>query len=79
MQLPDRKFILHQKEFLLYVPKLKALPNPWSNQGFSKTISSFIDETDELKINEYRERIMLNKKALKKINKLRKLVGNSMI
>ncbi|MDR3595673.1 group II intron reverse transcriptase/maturase [Clostridium sp.] len=42
-------------------------------------ISRFIDETNELKINEYKERIKLNRKALKKINKLRKLVGNSMI
>jgi len=42
-------------------------------------ISNLIDETEELKINEYRERIKLDRKALNKINTLRKLVGNSMI
>jgi RNA-directed DNA polymerase len=45
----------------------------------NKEISSFIDETDELKINKYKERIKLDRKALNRINKLRKLVGNSMI
>jgi hypothetical protein len=45
----------------------------------NRGISSFINETDELKINEYKERIKLDRKALNKINKLRKLVGNSMI
>lgn len=45
----------------------------------NKEISSFIDETDKFKINEYKERIKLDRKALNKINKLRKLVGNSVI
>ena len=45
----------------------------------NKEISCFINETDELKINEYKERIKLDRKALNKINKLRKLVGNSMV
>jgi group II intron reverse transcriptase/maturase len=45
----------------------------------NKEISSFINETDEIKINEYKERIKLDRKALNKINTLRKLVGNSMI
>ena len=45
----------------------------------NKEISSLIDETEELKINEYKESIVLDRKALNKINKLRKLVGNSMI
>lgn len=42
-------------------------------------ISNLIDEIEELKINEYKERIKLDRKALNKINTLRKLVGNSMI
>lgn len=45
----------------------------------NKEISSFINETNELKIKEYKEMIKLDRKALNKINTLRKLVGNSMI
>ena len=62
------------------VPKEKGGTDKYHNLVLvNKEISSFIDETDELKINEYKERIKLNRKALNKINKLRKLVGNSMI
>ncbi|WP_341415832.1 group II intron reverse transcriptase/maturase [Clostridium saccharobutylicum] len=62
------------------VPKDKGGTDKYHNLVLvNKEISSFIDETDELKINEYKERIKLNGKALNKINKLRKLVGNSMI
>jgi len=45
----------------------------------NKEISTLIDETEEPKINEYKERIKLDRKALNKINTLRKLVGNSII
>ena len=62
------------------VPKEKGGTDKYHNLVLvNKEISSFIDETDELKINEYKERIKLDRKALNKINKLRKLVGNSMI
>lgn len=62
------------------VPKDKGGTDKYHNLVLvNKEISSFIDETDELKINEYKERINLNRTALNKINKLRKLVGNSMI
>nr|WP_297430707.1 group II intron reverse transcriptase/maturase [Clostridium sp.] len=62
------------------VPKEKGGTDKYHNLILvNRKISSFIDETDELKISEYKERINLNRKALNKINKLRKLVGNSMI
>ncbi|AQR89717.1 hypothetical protein [Clostridium saccharobutylicum] len=62
------------------VPKEKGGTDKYHNPVLvNKEISSFIDETDKVKINEYRERIKLNIKALNKINKLLKLVGNSMI
>ena len=62
------------------VPKEKGGTDKYHNLVLvNKEISSFIDQTDEFKINEYKERIKLDRKALNKINKLRKLVGNSMI
>ena len=62
------------------VPREKGGTDKYHNLVLvNKEISSFIDETDELNINEYKERIKLDRKALNKINKLRKLVGNSMI
>lgn len=62
------------------VPKVNGGTDKYHNLVLvNKEISSFIDEADELKINKYKERIKLDRKALNKINKLRKLVGNSMI
>lgn len=62
------------------VPKEKGGTDKYHNLVLvNREINSFIDETDERKINEYKKRINLNRKALNKINKLRKLVGNSMI
>jgi len=62
------------------VPKEKGGTDKYHNLVLvNKETSSFIDETNELKINEYKERIKLDRKALNKINKLRKLVGNSII
>jgi RNA-directed DNA polymerase len=62
------------------VPKVNGGTDKYYNLVLvNKEISSFIDETNEYKINEYKERIMLDIKALNKINILRKLVGNSMI
>lgn len=45
----------------------------------NKDVSNLIDEEDVLKASEYREKIGLEKKALNKVNTLRKLVGNPMI
>lgn len=45
----------------------------------NQSISTLIDETDTEKINQYKEGIELEKKALDKLNALRILVGNPMI
>lgn len=71
---------INDMEIRNIVPKEKGGTDKYHNLVLvNKEISSFIDQTDEFKINEYKERIKLDRKALNKINKLRKLVGNSMI
>lgn len=62
------------------LPKEKGGTDKYHNLVLvNKEISNLIDEKDVLKINQYKERIMLDKKALDKVNALRKLVGNPMI
>lgn len=62
------------------LPKKKGGTDKYHNLILvNKDISNLIDEKDNLKVNQYKERIMLDEKALSKINTLRKLVGNPMI
>lgn len=62
------------------LPKDKGGTDKYQNLVLvNKEISSLIDEKDILKAFKYKERIELDKKALNKVNTLRKLVGNSMI
>ncbi len=71
---------INDMEIRNIVPKENGGTDKYHNLVLvNREISNFINETDELKINEYKERIKLDRKALNKINKLRKLVGNSMI
>lgn len=71
---------INDMEIRNIVPKQNGGTDKYNNLILvNKEIGSFIDETDEFKINEYKERIKLDGKALNKINTLRKLVGNSMI
>jgi group II intron reverse transcriptase/maturase len=62
------------------LPKNKGGTDKYQNLLLvNKEISSMIDEKDLQKANQYKERIELDKKALNKVNTLRKLVGNPMI
>lgn len=62
------------------IPKDKGGTDRYQNLVLvSREISNLIDENDMLKVNEYKEGIELDIKALNKINTLRKLVGNPMI
>jgi len=74
------KLDINDMEIRNIVPKENGGTDNYHNLVLvNKEISSFINETNELKIKEYKEMIKLDRKALNKINKLRKLVGNSMI
>ena len=62
------------------IPKEKGGTDKYDNLVLvDKDICNLIDEKDILKINELKERLNMDKKALNKINTLRELVGNSMI
>lgn len=62
------------------LPKNKGGTDKYHNLILvNEEISCFIDEKEEDKINQYKEWIKLDRKALKKINALRELVGNLII
>lgn len=62
------------------LPKNKGGTDKYHNLILvNEDVSYLIDEKDMLKINQYKERITLDAKALEKLNTLRKLVGNPMI
>ena len=62
------------------IPKNRGGTDKYQNLVLvSEEISNFIDEKDLLKATKYKEMIELDKKALNRINTLRKLVGNPMI
>lgn len=62
------------------LPKNKGGTDKYHNLILvNNEISNLIDEKDILKLNQYKERIMLDEKTVNKINTLRKLVGNPMI
>ena len=62
------------------VPKERGGTDKYHNLVLvNNEMNNLIDENDIIIINEYLERIKLDKRALNKINALRKLVGNPMI
>lgn len=62
------------------LPKNKGRTDKYHNLILvNQEISYLIDEKEDEKINQYKEWIKLDRKAFKKINALRELVGNSVI
>lgn len=61
-------------------PKVNGGKDTYNNLILvNKEISNLIDEKENENINQYKERLNLDVKALEKLNKLRKLIGNPMI